>query len=119
MKNFSQEFDTELKKLANQDTDMKYMARRAFNSYCRAYSLLKDKECFNLKNMNLHKISKSYGLISAKSKGDLEKKEYTEMKESKKISKSEETFLEQKKKKMEIGRKVVQSKNYMIDEFAN
>lgn len=58
--------------------DTKYLARRAFNSYCRAYSHIKDKEYFNLKNLNLHKISKSYGLTGAKSKGEIDNKEYTE-----------------------------------------
>ena len=45
------------------------MARRAFNSFCWAYSLLKDTDCFNLKKLNLHKLAKSYGLDSSKSKG--------------------------------------------------
>ena len=62
---------------------MRYLARRAFNSFCRAYSMLKDRDCFNLKKLNLHHISKSYGLTSSKSKGNLETTEYTKMKDAK------------------------------------
>jgi len=97
----------ELKRFVSRSKDIHFLARRAFNSYCWAYSLLKDKESFNLKNLNIHKISKSYGLEGSKSKGGLEKKEYTDIKESKKISKTEENFIEIKKKKTVLGRKLV------------
>ena len=60
------------------------MARRAFNSFCRAYSLLRDEDCFNLKKLNIHRISKSYGLKSSLStKKDVQNKDYTDMKDSK------------------------------------
>lgn len=54
-----------------QDRDDKenyYLARRAYNSFCRAYARLRDKECFNLKNLNLMSIAKSYGMAKVKSK---------------------------------------------------
>ena len=54
VKNFAQFFDQQLKRKCTYDRDMKYLARRAFNSFCRAYSLLKDDTCFNLKSLNLH-----------------------------------------------------------------
>lgn len=88
-----------LSSLVNSSKDLKYMARRAFNSFCRAYSLLKDTDCFNLKKLNLHKLAKSYGLDSAKSKGDLDDDAYKNMKDSKKISESEAKFLELKNQK--------------------
>lgn len=82
--------------IVNSSKDLKYLARRAFNSFCRAYSLLKDTDCFNLKRLNLHKLAKSYGLASSLSKGGLEDDAYRNMKDSKKISESEARFLEQK-----------------------
>lgn len=102
----------------NHSQDMRYLARRAFNSFCRAYSHLKDKDSFNIKMLNLHKISKSYGLSSAKSKGYLDKEGYTDMKDAKKISSSEINHIEMKKKKVEMGKKIVNDKNYLNDEFA-
>lgn len=39
------------------DNDSYYKARRAYNSYCRAYAFNKDKS-FNLKNLNL------FGLVN-------------------------------------------------------
>ncbi len=85
-----------LSSIVNSTTDLKYLARRAFNSFCRAYSLLKDTDCFSLKKLNLHKLAKSYGLESAKSKGNLDDDAYRNMKDSKKISESEAKFLEMK-----------------------
>ena len=49
VKNHSMQIDMKLASLVNSSKDLKYMARRAFNSFCRAYSLLKDTDCFNLK----------------------------------------------------------------------
>jgi hypothetical protein len=57
---------------------------------------LKDTDCFSLKKLNLHKLAKSYGLDSSRSKGDLDDDAYMSMKDSKKISESEAKFLEMK-----------------------
>ena len=38
------------------DNEVYFMARRAFNSFCRAYSRIKDKDIFNLKKLFLHQI---------------------------------------------------------------
>lgn len=56
---------------------------------------------------------------SSKSKGGLEKKEYTEMKDSKRISNSEANFIEMKKKKTVLGKKMISSKAFANEEFAN
>lgn len=116
VKNFSQFFDIELKHFCTVDTDMKYLARRAFNSFCRAYSMLKDSECFNLKNLNIHQISKSYGLSSSRS-GEAVDKKYKTIKDTKKISYSEQAHLNLKKKKTEMGYKIVARKGFGNDEF--
>lgn len=107
-----------LSSLVNSSQDMRYMARRAFNSYCRAYSLLKDTDCFNLKKLNLHKLAKSYGLGSARSKGQLEEEGYTNMKDSKKISDSEAKFLELKSQRTLQGIKLQKQSQFINDEFA-
>ena len=116
VKNFSQFFDIELKYFCTIDNDMKYLARRAFNSFCRAYSMLKDSECFNLKNLNIHQISKSYGLSSSRSEDAVDKK-YKTLKDTKNISYSEQAHLNLKRKKTEQGYKVVGKKGFGNDEF--
>ena len=52
-----------------EDKENYYLARRAYNSFCRAYARMRDRECFNLKNLNLLSITKSYGMSKVKSKG--------------------------------------------------
>ena len=52
------------------------MARRAFNSFCQAYSRNNNKTVFELKKLHLHNLSKSFGLKSSKSGSDTEKPAY-------------------------------------------
>lgn len=68
-----------IKKRVSTDNDLYFMARRAFNSFCRAYSRIKNKTVFNLKNLHLHNLSKSFGLKSAKSGEETHKDGYTEL----------------------------------------
>lgn len=68
-----------VKKRVSTDNDLYFLARRAFNSFCRAYSRIKNKTVFNLKNLHLHNLSKSFGLKSAKSNNETEKDGYTEL----------------------------------------
>ncbi len=117
VKNFSQFFDISIRKMVNGDKDMLYLARRAFNSFCRAYSLLKDIECFKLKKLNLHKISKAYGLESSRSNRITREDGYKKGKDAKNISFSERRFLDMKKLKTREGLKIVQNKNFTNDEF--
>lgn len=79
-------FELIIQTTLNESGDLKYLARRAFNSFCRAYQMLKDKNTFNLKALNLHLISRGFGLLGAKSKDTLDNKKYTEIKDAKKIS---------------------------------
>lgn len=68
-----------IKKRVSTDNDLYFMARRAFNSFCRAYSRIKNKTVFNLKNLHLHNLSKSFGLKSAKSGEETLNSEYKEL----------------------------------------
>lgn len=68
-----------IKKRVSTDNDLYFMARRAFNSFCRAYSRNNNKTVFNLKNLHLHNLSKSFGLKSAKSGDDTNRNDYTEL----------------------------------------
>jgi hypothetical protein len=51
--------------------------------------MLKEKEIFSLKKLNLHLISRGFGLQSSKSKDTLKDKKYTDIKDAKKISEKE------------------------------
>ena len=86
----------------NMNEDNNYLARRAFNSFCRAYSMLKDKDCFNLKNMNLHAISKSFGLSDSNSRRRKVISNYNEIKDSKNFLKPK---LNDQEKKTDLMRK--------------
>ena len=68
-----------IKKRVSTDNDLYFMARRAFNSFCRAYSRIKNKTVFNLKNLHLHNLAKSFGLKSAKSNDETETEGYVEL----------------------------------------
>jgi ATP-dependent RNA helicase DDX31/DBP7 len=45
--NTHQYLDNLMRKFASNDRDNYYLARRAYNSFCRAYARLRDRECFN------------------------------------------------------------------------
>lgn len=79
-------FEMIIQTTINNSGDLKYLARRAFNSFCRAYQMLKEKNIFSLKKLNLHLVSKGFGLLGAKSKDTLGDKKYTEIKDAKKLS---------------------------------
>lgn len=68
-----------IKKRVATDNDLYFMARRAFNSFCRAYSRIKNKTVFNLKNLHLHNLAKSFGLKSAKSGDETFHEEYKDL----------------------------------------
>lgn len=51
--NSHQYIDSLIQKFVRSHSDNYYLARRAYNSFCRAYARLRDKECFNLKDQNL------------------------------------------------------------------
>lgn len=97
--------------------DLNHLARRAFVSFCRAYSLLKDTECFYLKQLNLHKISKSYGLEGAKAQSQTEDPNYQQVKDSKQISRQEISHLEMKRQSAVKGMKRIASKQFANMEF--
>lgn len=62
--------------------------------------MLKDKNVFNLKKLNLHVISWSFGLQGARSKDTLQDKKYMEMKDAKTISEKEQKYLDIKQQRM-------------------
>ena len=97
--------------------DNQYLARRAFNSFCRAYTMLNDKDCFQLKNMNLHSISKSFGLDSSayKRKGVAEKT--IELKDSKNFMASKMSECDKRASQMKSAIKRMQNMNYEVSEF--
>lgn len=68
-----------IKKRVSTDNELYFMARRAFNSFCRAYTRIKNKTVFNLKNLHLHNLAKSFGLKSAKSNEETEKDDYKDL----------------------------------------
>lgn len=73
-----------LKKRVGTDNNLYFMARRAFNSFCRAYSRIKNKSVFNLKQLHLHNLAKGMGLKSAKSQDETHKDAYEELEAPKK-----------------------------------
>lgn len=62
-----------IKKRASMSNDVYYLARRAFTSFCRAYSRVNDEGFQTLKDLHLHNLAKSYGLKGSKND---RKKEY-------------------------------------------
>ncbi len=95
-----------------------YLSRRAFNSFCRAYSRLKDEVAFSIKNLNLTGISKSYGLKTVLSRNDDTKAhDYKQGKDAKDLSISERAFLERKKNSTIAGVKKIKDRSYMNSEF--
>lgn len=68
-----------IKKRVSTDNELYFMARRAFNSFCRAYSRIKNNTVFNLKNLHLHNLAKSFGLKSAKSNEETEREDYKDL----------------------------------------
>jgi ATP-dependent RNA helicase DDX31/DBP7 len=98
--------------------NLRYLSRRAFNSFCRAYTQLKDEVSFSIKKLNLTGISKSYGLKSSLSKNaDTHDEGYKVAKDSKNLSSHEVAFLERKRMSTIEGIKKVKDRNYMNSEF--
>lgn len=97
--------------------NLNYLSRRAFNSFCRAYSRLRDEVSFSVKNLHLASVAKSYGLKSAMSNSDTHKPEYKTSKDAKDLSQSERAFLERKRLSTIQGLKTVRNKAFMNDEF--
>lgn len=60
---------TQVKRLIRSEKAFRESARNAFNSMIRAYSRLKDKECFRAKKLHLGKLTDGFGLSEVKSKG--------------------------------------------------
>lgn len=101
--------------VANDDNS--YLARRAFNSFCRAYAMLKDKDCFQLKNMNLHSISKSFGLDSSASRKRGVASKTSDMKDSKNFLENRVKDSDRRVNQMKSAIKKMQQKNYEVNEF--
>lgn len=98
--------------------NLNYLSRRAYNSFCRAYTQLKDEVSFSIKKLNLTGIAKSYGLKSSISKkSETQEEGYKHTKDGKDLSSSEVAFLERKKMSTIEGLKKVKDRNYMNSEF--
>lgn len=116
---FNINFEQQIQTAVNMSKDLRYMARWAFNSFCRAYQMLKDKSVFNLKKLNLHVISWSYGLQSSWSKDTLQDKKYTDMKDAKSISEKEQKYLDIKQQWMKDALNMQKQSDFYNEEFAN
>lgn len=97
--------------------NLNHAARRAFVSFCRAYSLLGDRQCFNLKALNLHKIARGFGLESAHSKARTGDAGYVAPKDSKQISRSEQSHIDTKRRTALAGIKKTARSDYLNMEF--
>ena len=98
--------------------NLSYLSRRAYNSFCRAYTQLKDELSFSIKKLNLTGIAKSYGLKSSYSKNaETTEEGYKHTKDGKDLSSSEVAFLERKKMSTIEGLKKVKDRSYMNSEF--
>lgn len=51
-----------LQSLCTENQELKYLGQRAIISYLKSINYLPDKEIFNVKNVNLVKLARSYGL---------------------------------------------------------
>ena len=98
-----------IKKRVSADNELFFMARRAYNSFCRAYSRIKNKTVFNLKNLHLHNLAKSFGLKGAKSTGETEKDQYLEVAENR-LDRADREISETARQKSE-GRIKLRAKN--------
>lgn len=114
--NFGQYLDLEMRRVIG-TYQLGNLSRRAFVSFCRAYSRLKDTDCFNLKKMNLSAISKSYGCKSAKADSDTQKAGYSTLPDSRQITSSEAAHLERKRTQTIEGMKGVRSQKFLTEEF--
>lgn len=52
-----------LQVLCSEENDLKYLAQRAVISFVKSIDHMKNKHVFNIKKINLQKLSESYGLI--------------------------------------------------------
>ena len=94
------------------------MARRAFNSFCRAYSQTKLKEIFRLKRLNLHVLAKGFCLDSAKSEKRLTtEKKYTQIQNAKTLAPQQLKTLEKKNFFTRQGIKNTRRRDFLNSEF--
>jgi ATP-dependent RNA helicase DDX10/DBP4 len=57
--------DSSLQSICSEHQDVKYLAQRALISYIQFVYKASNKKIFNIKNLNLEKIAKSFGLQNA------------------------------------------------------
>ena len=90
--------------------ESRYLARRAYNSFCRAYARIRDRTIFQLKSLNLFHLAKAYGLEKAFSKGNETKDDgYGE------IAAKGSVRIERKK---ELFKKAPKANKVIMNEFA-
>merc|ERR1712227_683951 len=70
------------------DRTMKETAQRAFNTYIKSVSLMKNKQIFDVKSINLEKFAESLGLATVPRVRFLERQE---KKNAKKLSEQKES----------------------------
>jgi ATP-dependent RNA helicase DDX31/DBP7 len=114
--NFGQYLDSEMRKVII-TYQLANLSRRAFVSFCRAYSRLKDTDSFSLKRLNLSGISKSYGCKSTKAAHETNKTGYATLPDARQITASEAAFLDRKRTATIEGMRGVGSKRYLKSEF--
>lgn len=115
-RNFGQFLDFQIRKTVEM-YQLSNLARRAFVSFCRAYSRLKDNECFNLKRLNLGGISKSYGCRSVKGDNETGKIGYATVPDSKQLNSQEVAHLERKRAATIQGIRDLKSRKFEKNEF--
>ena len=116
IKSFGQSLDFQMRKCI--DTyQLGNLSRRAFVSFCRAYSRLKDTESFNLKKLNLAGVSKSYGCRSTKATDETGKVAYGALPDAKQLNSSELAFLDRKRNATIKGINDIKSRRFEKMEF--
>jgi len=92
-----------LRKLIRSSDDYKYKARRTYVSFTRAYARLLPKEIFHPKKLNLHSLSKSFGLGSAAAANkETKSEEYSNALTPENISQKYAKLLEKRGEKRKI-----------------
>ena len=103
--------------LRNSDTGQ-WLARRAFNSFCRSYNQTQMKWIFQLKKLHLHHLSKGFCLDTSKGQGSkTSDRNYRHIKDSKPLSDKQLRSVYKKRYFTKQGLKNTSSKKFLANEF--
>ena len=95
-----------------------WLARRAFNSFCRSYNQTQMKWIFQLKKLHLHQLSKGFCLESSKGEGGQTKdRNYRHIRDSKPLSDKQMRSVHKKRYFTKQGLKNTSSRKFLASEF--